>query len=214
MFVNDGNFLDKEPNVAEEKGKNIHLVFADNSIGAMPDDEDRTEDSKNREKIYDEQISPLIQQVIEICKEHKMPLFIECEFNEGDFTKTCLRPQEWNPHGGFLTLDVIAQCFQDRGVNIDKYLFWVIDQIKEAGGHGSMFMSQLGYRAETGEYDWDQANNMLQGAKPRVEKPECLKKLASRNGEKYVMHSCACSACQVEDRLYDKMVAAEKSLEG
>jgi len=158
--------------MSEEKkakeGKNIHIVFPDEGPTPMVDvdDEDRTEDSKDREKIYDEEISPLIQQVIEICKENKMPLFIECEFNKGDFCKTAIAPEEWNPHGGFLTLDVITQCFQDDGVNIDKYIMWVIKQVKEAGRHGSIYLSQLGYKAETGEYDWELANNMLQGAKP------------------------------------------------
>lgn len=117
----------------------------------MPDDEYRTGDSMDREKIYDDEISPIVQQLIAKCKEHKMPLFVECEFNPGDFCKTNVAPKEWNPHCGFITLDIITQCFQADGVNIDKYFFWLIKQVKEAGGHGSLFLSQLGYSVETGE---------------------------------------------------------------
>lgn len=157
-----------------EKGKNIHIVFADESSQPLEniDPSERTEESIEREKIYDEEISPLMQQLIEKCKEHKMPLFVECEYAKGDFCKSNLAPKDWNPHAIFNTFEAISQCIQNGGVNIDKYLFWVIKQIKEAGGHGSIFMSQLGYKAETGEYDWNQAHCMLHGAKPDdVENP-------------------------------------------
>lgn len=197
-----------------EEGKNIHIVFADEGPKSMDeiDHDSRDQENIDREKIYDEEISPLIKQVIEKCLEYKMPLFLECEYSKGDFVKTCLRPEEWNPHAVFTTLDVITQCIQSGGVNIDKYLFWVIKQIKEAGGHGSIFMSQLGYKAETGEYEWEQAYHMLQGAKPVV-KVICKKQQASEAGEKYIMHSCSCETCLLEDRLYDKIKAGEEEQE-
>lgn len=151
-----------------EEGKNIHIVFADESPRPISeiDDADREQESKDREKIYDDEISPIVTQLIAKCKEHKMPLFLECEFNSGNFCKTNIAPEDWNPHAVFTTFEVISRCIQDGGVNIDKYLMWVIKQIEKNGGHGSIYMSKLGYKTETGEYSWSQAHNMLLGAKP------------------------------------------------
>lgn len=151
-----------------EEGKNIHIVFTDKSTipTSEIDDEDREQESIDREKIYDDEISPIITQLIAKCKEHKMPLFLECEYNPGDFCKTNIAPEDWNPHVVFTTFEVISRCIQDGGVNIDKYLMWVIKQVKAAGGHGSIYLSQLGYETETGEYRWSLRHNMSIGAKP------------------------------------------------
>lgn len=94
-----------------------------------------------------------------------MPLFLECEWNPGDFCKTVIKLDEWNPHPVFTTFNVISQCVQGEGVNIDKYLYWILKQVKEAGGHSSTFLMRLGYEPETGNYRWSLADNMLQGAK-------------------------------------------------
>jgi len=120
------------------EGKNIHIVFPDE--GPRPtseiDDEDREQVNKDRERIYDEEISPIMQQLIAKCREHKMPLFVECEFAKGDFCKTNVAPKEWDAHVGFITLDIITQCFQENGVNVDKYLMWIVKQVAIAGGYG------------------------------------------------------------------------------
>lgn len=149
------------------KDKNIKIVFCDESPQPLSDIDpsERSKESIDREKIYDAEISPIMKQLIDKCKEHKMPLFVECEYAEGDFCKSHLAPKDWNPHAVFTTFEVISQCIQNSGVNIDKYLFWIIKQIEEAGGHSSIFMSQLGYKAETGKYDWNQAYHMILGAK-------------------------------------------------
>jgi len=156
----------------KDEGKNVHIVFA--GEGSQPleniDPSERSEESIAREKIYDEEISPLMRKVIEKCQEHKMPLFIECEYAPGDFCKSNLSPADWDAHAVFTTFEAISQCIQNGGVNIDKYFFWLIKQIKEAGGHGSIFMSQLGYKTETGEYDWSQAYHMMMGAGSQEEK--------------------------------------------
>lgn len=151
-----------------EEGKNIHIVFANE--GPIPtseiDDKDREQGSIDREKIYDDEISPIVQQLLAKCKKHKIPFFLECEYSPGDFCKTAISHKDWNPHPGFNTLDVITQCFQSGGVNIDKYLMWVIKQIEKSGGHSSIYMSQLGYEVETGKYSWSLRHNMSMGAKP------------------------------------------------
>ncbi len=137
----------------KEEGKNIHIVFADETLrpASEIDDEDREQESKDREKIYDDEISPIVKQLIAKCREHKMPLFFECEWNSGEFCKTKIAPKDWSPHAVFETFEAISQCIQSGGVNFDKYMFWVVKQVKEAGGHGSLFLSQLGYSPETGE---------------------------------------------------------------
>jgi len=154
--------------MSDKEGKNIYIVFPDESNRPLSeiDPLERDEESIEREKIYDDEISPIMQQLIEKCKEHKMPLFVECEYAPGDFCKSNLSPADWNPHAVFTTLEVITQCIQSNGVNVDKYFMWLIKQIKEAGGHGSIYLSMLGYEATTGEYDWSLRHNMSIGAKP------------------------------------------------
>lgn len=151
-----------------EEGKNIHIVFADETSQPLEniDPSERMEDSIERERIYDEEISPIMKQLIKKCKEHKMPLFVECEFAKGEFCKSVLIDKDWDTHPVFRTFEAISQCIQGGGVNIDKYFMWVLKQVKEAGGHGSIYLSMLGYKAETGEYDWDLRHNMSIGAKP------------------------------------------------
>lgn len=150
------------------KDKDIHIIFADETLrpASEIDDEDREQESIDREKIYDDEISPLMTQLIAKCKEHKMPLFVECEYSPGDFCKTNLSTDEFNPHAVFDTFEAISQCIQSGGVNFDKYLKWVIKQVKKDGGHGSIYLSMLGYDTETGEYRWSLRHNMSMGAKP------------------------------------------------
>ena len=48
----------------KKEGKNVQMVFLDDSHIPLADVDGRTEKSLEREKIYDEEISPLIKQVI------------------------------------------------------------------------------------------------------------------------------------------------------
>lgn len=56
------------------------------------------------EKVYDEQIAPLMKQIIAICKKHKLPMLAEfCFKSDGegghDFCATCIPrgKKEWLP---------------------------------------------------------------------------------------------------------------------
>jgi hypothetical protein len=97
---------------------------------------------ENLEKVYDEQISPLMKQIIDICKENKMPMFAEFQYGDTDFCKTRLCGEDWPGHFLFNHLEVLTQCMQEGGINIDKYMFWVMRHAKKQG-HSSMILSQL-----------------------------------------------------------------------
>ncbi len=117
-----------------------------------------------KEKIYDEQISPLMQQIIKVCKEHKIPLFADFGFNpipmeedeEGrypaDSCLTSLMGEGYDHHWVFNHFNVLHQCRSlDNAVNIDKYFRWMEKQVEELGSHGSMYLTQLGISPETGK---------------------------------------------------------------
>ena len=117
-----------------------------------------------KEEIYDEQISPLMKQIIDICKEHKISLFANFGFDpipqiedeEGrypaDSCSTSLFGKEYDSHWVFNHFDVLHQCrCPNRAVNIDKYLMWLEKEVREKGGHGSIYLSQMGISPETGE---------------------------------------------------------------
>lgn len=116
-----------------------------------------------KEKIYDEQISHLIQQVIEICKKNKIPMFANFGFDpvpkvedeEGrypaDSCVSSLLGEGYNHHWVYEHFNVLHQCRCETGVNVDKYFMWLEKQVKEHGGHGSIYLSQLGISPETGK---------------------------------------------------------------
>jgi hypothetical protein len=130
------------------------------------DIKERTQENIDREKLYDSEISPIIKQLINKCKEYKMPLYIKCEYGKKEFSTTSLLTKNFNPHPSMFALNAIGQCFCNDGFDIDKFLRWVIRQIKQEGQHGSMYMAMLGYKAETGEYDWNQAYHIISGLQP------------------------------------------------
>lgn len=47
----------------------------------------------DNESVYDEKISPLMAQIIAICKEHSIPLVATFEFAEGSTCDTVLLPE-------------------------------------------------------------------------------------------------------------------------
>ena len=117
-----------------------------------------------KEKIYDEQISSLMKQIIDICKEHKISLFADFGFDpipqveddEGrypsDSCRTSLMGEEYNSHWIYNHFNVIYECrSKDRAVNIDKYLMWLEKEVRELGSHSSIYLSQMGISPETGK---------------------------------------------------------------
>lgn len=45
---------------------------------------------KDNERVYDEQIAPLMKQIIEICKKHEMPMFASFVYAPDNFCTTNL----------------------------------------------------------------------------------------------------------------------------
>lgn len=119
-----------------------------------------------KEKIYDEQISPLMKQIIEICKEHKIPLFSIFGFDpispeekievQDDPSlsydcKTILIGEEYGNHCMFNHLVAISECRCGDGINIDRYLMGVERKAREDGSHSSAYLSMMGISPETGK---------------------------------------------------------------
>lgn len=92
--------------------------------------------SKNKEKIHDKLISPLVKQIIEICKKNKIPMFAEFQFSKEGFCHSCIP----NPkHSIFKIYLAMSQCKEDHSINIDKFLLWVC---REFDNSQSVFLSK------------------------------------------------------------------------
>ena len=96
--------------------------------------------SENKEKIYDEEISPLMNKIIEICNDKEIPFFATFEFNDGEF---CTSASRKNGHIILNHYEALRQCIQDNRVNVDKYIFW-LKQIASETGHSSVHLKLLG----------------------------------------------------------------------
>lgn len=95
---------------------------------------------KNKEQIYDAEISPLINQIIMICKEHKIPMFTTFQYSNEGFCTTAGGKDSTPVFDNYMAM---AQCVEDNGFNIDKYLIWVM-KTAQKHGHSSMYLNQLG----------------------------------------------------------------------
>lgn len=102
---------------------------------------------KDKEAIYDEKISPLMKQILEVCEEHGMPMFATFQFSDYGF---CTSAMEHDGHHVIRFHRALAQCGEGERVNIDKFMFWVA---KEAKGksHSSIVLKQMGVPCEPEE---------------------------------------------------------------
>lgn len=82
---------------------------------------------KNNEPIYDEQISPLMQRILAICKEHNIPMVASFEFHEGDYCSSMLAPDE----AGSLILDLRRAVDRSLKPSIADYIITA----REGGGN-------------------------------------------------------------------------------
>lgn len=96
---------------------------------------------ENKEHIYDEKISPIVKQLLAVCKEEGIPMFATFQFDGCGFCTSSLRE---NGHPMLEYLVAMQQCTQgEHNVNIDRFLKWVCKSaIKE--GHHSFYLMQLG----------------------------------------------------------------------
>lgn len=101
---------------------------------------------KNKEKIYDEKIAPLMKQIIQICKEEKIPMFADFQYSNEDFCTTTLAHNIDGEHIVIKTYNAMSQCKgEENGINVDKFLIWLM-QFKNTS---SMYMQLLGKKVDS-----------------------------------------------------------------
>lgn len=78
---------------------------------------------KNKEKIYDEKISPFVGEIIKICKKEKIPMFAEFQFSHYGYCMSCIPNKE---NKIFQIYQAVSQSKSGENINIDKLLMWFI----------------------------------------------------------------------------------------
>jgi len=92
------------------------------------------------EQVYDSEISPLVLQIIEICKQNNLPFFMEFDLDGDMSCKSSSVPTENNM---VRMHDVVSQCLENNNsFNLDKFLFWIVREAQQKG-HSSVFLSRL-----------------------------------------------------------------------
>jgi hypothetical protein len=93
----------------------------------------------DKEKIYDEQIFPKMKEILEICKKENIPMIAEFQYSDDGFCKSVIKSGDSHPM--FTFLDALSQCIEEDGMNIDKFLLWML---REAGdNHSSLMLHKL-----------------------------------------------------------------------
>lgn len=100
----------------------------------------------DKEEIYDAKIYPLMKELLQICQDEGIPMFATFQYGDEAFCSSALTTDS---HILINHLKALSRCTQGGGINIDKYLFWVVKQIQEEGkGHSSIFLQQAGIPIE------------------------------------------------------------------
>ncbi|MCK4822306.1 hypothetical protein KA005_41470 [bacterium] len=94
---------------------------------------------KDKESIYDKKIAPLMTQIIDICKEHELPFFASFQCADDSF---CTSFDHTKGHPVFEYYDALKQSMESGGINIDKFMFWIMKGAR-IKGHSSIILSQL-----------------------------------------------------------------------
>lgn len=93
------------------------------------------------EKIYDDEIAPVLKKMGDICKKNNMNFFATVEYKPEHFGTTMLFPDP--SHVIFKFYNCLRKCLSGKGVNIDKFLFAIMKWAR-VNGHSSMILYQLG----------------------------------------------------------------------
>ena len=94
---------------------------------------------ENKESVYDKRLSPLMTEIIRICKEEEIPFFTSFEFADGAFCTSAID----TGHPIIEHYRALSQCAAGGGVNVDKYMFWVAGTARKEG-HSSLVLHQMG----------------------------------------------------------------------
>jgi len=94
---------------------------------------------KDKKAIYDEQIAPLVAQLIEVCQSEGIPFFASFQYSEDGFCTSAQR----TGHCVFDSYMALSQCAERGGVNLDKYMIWVAKDARKKG-HSSLYLKIAG----------------------------------------------------------------------
>lgn len=94
---------------------------------------------EDKEAIFDEQIVPLMTQLLKICQREGVPMFTSFQYSEEGFCTSALS----TGHCVFEHYRALAQCAEPGGVNVDKYMNWVAKGARK-NGHSSMYLNMAG----------------------------------------------------------------------
>lgn len=92
----------------------------------------------DNEAIYDQEIAPLMSQIIDICKKHQIPMFATFEYAPGSFCDTFL-PDETGKNS--ITFQMIIWAARSRG-NGDRLIQGMMSHAKKHGNE-SVFLGIL-----------------------------------------------------------------------
>ena len=96
---------------------------------------------ENKERIYDEQIAPLMAKIIEICKAEQIPMFADFQYADLDFCTTYIYPDVDGRNVAIKLYNVLSRCRTDEGINIDQFFLHLA---KNYPNKSSMVMMTLG----------------------------------------------------------------------
>ena len=105
---------------------------------------------ENKEKVYDEQIAPLMSQIIQICKDNDIPMFADFQYSDTDFCTSCIYPNVDGRHVVVSLYDLLSRCKTSEGINIDQFVFAISRKYKNTS---SIVLHMLGNKPEPPKED-------------------------------------------------------------
>lgn len=95
---------------------------------------------KTKDEIYNKKIHPLMAQIVQICRDNEIPVFatFECT-DDKSFYSTSIYDHN---HPVFGYYEALRQCLMENAVNMDKFLFWLMEKARKEG-HSSILLSKL-----------------------------------------------------------------------
>jgi len=64
----------------------------------------------NKENIYDEQIAPLMKQIIEICKKEEIPMIADFQYSDTNFCTTFIYPDVKGRNMSLEVMHILSKC--------------------------------------------------------------------------------------------------------
>lgn len=96
---------------------------------------------QTKEEFYDSEIAPVLAELAKKCQDRGMAIIAAVDIGGADHGRTAAIPE--NSHPVFGWLNALAQCAEEKGVNIDKFMFGIMRDAVERG-HSSTVLRSLG----------------------------------------------------------------------